>query len=198
MITHLQGILIEKTPTFVVIECQGVGYMVHISLSTFEKIQQQEGQSIRLFTFLQIKEDAHTLFGFCERFEREIFLLLVSVSGIGANTARIMLSSLSPEMLQNAITAGDARTIQSAKGIGAKTAARVILELREKMLKLQASTDQQTPQTPTHNQRNEAIAALEVLGYAPKVAQGVVEKIIQQSPTPLSVENIIKQALLLL
>ena len=123
MITHLQGQLVEKTPTYVVIDCNGVGYMIHISLNTYSKISEEK--QLRLYTYLQIKEDAHTLFGFYEKSEREVFSLLLSVSGVGASTARIMLSSLSPSQLQSAIINGDAKTIQSIKGIGAKTAQRI-------------------------------------------------------------------------
>src|SRR5690606_21505399 len=125
MITQLKGKLVEKNPTDVVIDCNGVGYQVHISLHTYSKIDARE--NIHLFTHLLIKEDSHTLYGFIDKAEREIFRLLISVSGIGASTARTMLSSLSPVEIRDAIAADDAITIQSIKGIGAKTAQRVIL-----------------------------------------------------------------------
>ncbi|GIZ16135.1 Holliday junction branch migration protein RuvA [Capnocytophaga catalasegens] len=191
MITHLQGRLTEKTPTYVVIDCNGVGYFVNISLYTFSKIP--ETAQIFLYTYLQIKEDAHTLFGFYDKAERDIFTLLLSVSGVGASTARIMLSSLSPAQVQQAIINGDVGTIQSVKGIGAKTAQRIILDLREKMIKLEGLTE--TSSTLHNTGKEEAIAALEVLGYPRKVTEKVVQKIITQASEPLSVENIIKQAL---
>ena len=134
MITHLKGKLVEKNPTHVIIECSGVGYFVNISLNTFSNIKDEE--SICLFTHLLVKEDSHTLFGFAEKSEREIFRLLLSVSGIGSSTARIMLSSLSPAQIRDAIANGDVATIQGIKGIGTKTAQRVILDLRDKILKV--------------------------------------------------------------
>lgn len=194
MITHLQGLLVEKTPTYVVIDCNGVGYMIHISLNTYSKISEEK--QLRLYTYLQIKEDAHTLFGFYEKSEREVFSLLLSVSGVGASTARIMLSSLSPSQLQSAIINGDAKTIQSIKGIGAKTAQRIILDLREKMIKLGGV--EEISNNDTNINKQEALSALEVLGYPQKVAENVVQKIISKANDNLSVEEIIKQALKLL
>lgn len=194
MITHLQGQLVEKTPTYVVINCNGVGYMIHISLNTYSKISEEK--QLRLYTYLQIKEDAHTLFGFYEKTEREVFSLLLSVSGVGASTARIMLSSLSPSQLQSAIINGDAKTIQSIKGIGAKTAQRIILDLREKMIKLGGV--EEISNNDTNINKQEALSALEVLGYPQKVAENVVQKIISKANDNLSVEEIIKQALKLL
>jgi len=132
MITHIQGKLIEKNPTDVVIDCNGVGYQLHISLNTFSQIPDKE--HLKLYTHLQIKEDAHTLFGFSSIAEREIFRLLLSVSGIGASTARTMLSSLTPKQVREGIASGDVALIQSIKGIGAKTAQRVIIDLKDKNL----------------------------------------------------------------
>lgn len=194
MITHLQGQLVEKTPTYVVIDCNGVGYMIHISLNTYSKISEEK--QLHLYTYLQIKEDAHTLFGFYEKSEREVFSLLLSVSGVGASTARIMLSSLSPSQLQSVIINGDAKTIQSIKGIGAKTAQRIILDLREKMIKLGGV--EEISNNDTNINKQEALSALEVLGYPQKVAENVVQKIISKANDNLSVEEIIKQALKLL
>ena len=134
MITHLSGRLIEKNPTHVIIDCNGVGYFINISLHTFSAIP--EGEALRLYTYLQVKEDSHTLYGFADKMEREIFKLLISVSGIGASIARTMLSSLHPDQVKQAIASGDVATIQSIKGIGAKTAQRVILDLKDKILKV--------------------------------------------------------------
>ena len=134
MIAHIQGKLIEKSPTEVVIDCNGVGYHINISLHTFSLLPNAD--FVKLFTFLQIKEDAHSLFGFVEKSERELFKLLLSVSGIGASIARMMLSSLDPKQIIHAIASADVVTIQSIKGIGSKTAQRVILDLKEKVLKI--------------------------------------------------------------
>lgn len=190
MIHHLSGRLIEKNPTHIVVECAGVGYFVNISLNTFSKISQEE--QIRIYTHLQVKEDSHTLFGFVERSEREIFRLLLSVSGIGSSTARTMLSSMSPTQVRDAIALGDVPAIQSIKGIGAKTAQRVILDLKDKVLKVQ-EMDELSPIANNTN-KDEALSALEVLGYARRQADKVVDKIIAQDPA-LSVEDIIKRAL---
>lgn len=190
MIAHIQGRLVEKTATEVVIDCGGVGYLIHISLHTFSQIGSSE--NLRLYTFLQIKEDGHTLFGFIDKIERELFKLLISVSGIGGNTARNMLSSVSPKELLQAIASADVKTIQSVKGIGVKTAQRVILDLQEKVLKLY-NIDEVSPVINNTN-ADEALSALEVLGFVRKSAEKVVDKIIKQNPDA-SVEFIIKQAL---
>lgn len=190
MITHLQGKLVEKSPTQVVIDCGGVGYHVNISLHTYSLLPATD--FIKLFTHLQIKEDAHTLFGFVEKSEREIFKLLLSVSGIGASIARTMLSSLDPKQITSAIASGDVVTIQSIKGIGSKTAQRVILDLKEKILKLYDLDEVSMSQNNTN--RDEALSALEVLGFVRKASERIVEKIIKEAPDS-SVEYIIKQAL---
>ena len=191
MITQLQGKLVEKNPTNVVIDCNGVGYFVNISLNTYTALP--EGEAIKLYTYLQIKEDAHTLYGFLTKTEREVFVLLISVSGVGAGTARTMLSSLTAAQVRNAIVNGEVATIQSVKGRGAKTAQRVVLDLKDKMLKLQDFADAPISAVSTH--KEEALAALEVLGFVRKQAEKVVDKIVQAAPESLSVEDIIKQAL---
>jgi Holliday junction DNA helicase RuvA len=166
MIAHLQGKLVEKTPTEVVIDCGGVGYHVNISLHTYSLIPKTD--FIKLFTHLQVKEDSHTLFGFIEKSEREIFRLLISVSGIGASIARTMLSSLEPKQIIEAIGSGDVATVQSIKGIGVKTAQRVILDLKEKVLKLYDLDEVSMVQSNTN--RDEALSALEVLGFVRKAS----------------------------
>jgi Holliday junction DNA helicase RuvA len=190
MIAHLQGKLVEKTPTDVVIDCGGVGYHVNISLHTFSLLPNTE--QIKLFTYLQIKEDAHTLFGFVEKSEREIFKMLLSVSGIGAGIARTMLSSLDPKQIIQALAVGDLATIQSIKGIGSKTAQRAILDLKDKVLKVYDLDEVSMSQSNTN--KDEALSALEVLGFNKKLAEKIVEKIIKESPDA-SVESLIKQAL---
>jgi Holliday junction DNA helicase RuvA len=190
MIAHIQGKLVEKTPTDVVIDCSGVGYHVNISLHTFSLLPQTD--FVKLYTYLQIKEDAHSLYGFVEKSERELFKLLLSVSGIGAGIARTMLSSLDPKQIIQAIANGDVGTVQSIKGIGNKTAQRVILDLRDKVLKIYDLDEISVAQ---HNiNREESLSALEVLGYVRKNAEKVVDKILKENPEA-SVETMIKQAL---
>ncbi len=190
MIHHLKGKLIEKNPTNVVIECNGVGYFVHISLHTFSLLPASE--AVELYTHLQVKEDSHTLFGFREKSEREIFRLLISVSGVGASTARTMLSSLDPKQIMEAIASGDVATIQSIKGIGAKTAQRVILDLKDKIMKVFGLDEVSVPQSNTN--REEALSALETLGYTRKQSEKVIDKIIRNEPDA-TVESLIKLAL---
>lgn len=190
MIAHIQGKLVEKTPTEVVIDCGGVGYHINISLHTYSLLPTAD--FIKLYTYVQIKEDAHTLFGFMEKTEREIFKMLLSVSGIGASIARTMLSSLEPRQVIQAIASGDVATIQSIKGIGTKTAQRVIIELKDKVLKLYDLEEVSLVQNNTN--KDEALSALEVLGFIRKTAEKVVEKIARENPEA-TVEFIIKQAL---
>lgn len=190
MIAQLQGKLVEKNMTDVVIDCGGVGYLVEISLHTYSLIP--EGELIKLFTYQLIREDAHRLFGFIEKTEREVFKLLLSVSGIGANTARTMLSSLDPNQIAQAIASGDVRTIQSVKGIGAKGAQRVILDLKDKIL--QVLDNPQLTVVASNTGREEALSALETLGYMRKQAQKVVDKVLSTQPDATT-EQLIKQAL---
>ena len=190
MIAHIQGKLVEKTPTEVVIDCGGVGYHVNISLHTYSLLPTSD--FIKLYTHVQIKEDAHTLFGFMEKTEREVFKLMLSVSGIGASIARTMLSSLEPKQVIQALASGDVATIQSVKGIGVKTAQRAIIELKDKVLKLYDLEEVSLVQNNTN--KDEALSALEVLGFMRKAAEKVVEKIARENPDA-TVEFIIKQAL---
>ncbi|WP_026933428.1 Holliday junction branch migration protein RuvA [Christiangramia echinicola] len=190
MIHHLKGQLIEKNPTYVVIECNGIGYEVNISLHTFSLIPDSE--AVSLYTYLQVKEDSHTLYGFIEKSEREIFKLLISVSGVGTSTARVMLSSLLPNEVIDAIATGDVPTIQSVKGIGAKTAQRVILDLKDKVLKVLG--DDEVFVSKNNTNKEEALSALEILGYNRRQASKVVEKILKEDPES-TVESIIKLAL---
>ena len=190
MITHIRGRLVEKSPTAVVIDCNGVGYFIHISLHTFSQLKDDE--SIKLLTHLQIKEDAHQLYGFATVMEREIFRLLISVSGIGTNTARTMLSSLTPKQIRESIAAEDVALIQSVKGIGLKTAQRVIIDLKDKILKIYDIDE--TLLISDNTNKDEALSALEVLGFAKKNSERMVVKIISNNPDA-SVELIIKEAL---
>lgn len=190
MITQITGRLVEKTPTTLVIDCNGLGYEVHISLHTFSQVKDEE--QIKLYTHLQIREDAHTLFGFHTLLERSIFRLLLSVSGIGAATARTMLSSLAPQEIHTAIVQEDLPTIKGVKGIGLKTAQRVLIELKDKMLQLHEN--EQIPLLKSNTIKEEALSALEVLGYPRRSSEKVIDNLIQ-GDTEASVETLIKAAL---
>ena len=190
MITHLRGKLVEKNPTYVIVECNGIGYYAHISLNTFSKLPDDE--AIFLYTYLSIKEDSNTLFGFIEKIEREIFKLLISVSGVGPSTARTMLSSMTTEEIQQAIASGDAPKIQSVKGIGVKTSQRVIIDLKDKIIKTYGMDEVSDVQSNTN--KEEALTALEVLGFTRKQSEKVIDRILR-TDISMSVENLIKQAL---
>ena len=190
MITHIQGKLTEKNPTDVVIDCQGIGYRINISMHTYSQIPDSE--NLRLYTHLQVKEDSHTLFGFSSLAEREIFRLLISVSGIGASTARVMLSSLTPKQVREGIASENVTLIQSVKGIGLKTAQRVIIELKDKVLKVYDIDEVSVLKSNTN--KDEALSALEVLGFSKKQAEKVIDKIINNQPEA-NAETLIKEAL---
>ncbi len=189
MLNHLSGKLVEKNPTFIIVECSGVGYHVNISLNTFSKIS--EGEHIRILTHLQITEDAHTLYGFIDEDERRLFKMLITVSGIGCNTARMMLSSMNVSEIENCIILEEAKKLQAIKGIGEKTALRVILELKGKLKK-----DGKSPISMTSNLRvkEEAIAALVTLGFARNTVDRTLDNILKTSPS-VNVEELIKNAL---
>jgi Holliday junction DNA helicase RuvA len=190
MITQLNGRLVSKTPTTLVIDCGGVGYEVHISLHTFGQLPEDE--HIRIYTHHQVREDAQTLYGFIAHVERSVFRLLLSVSGIGANTARTMLSSMTPHDVVQAIQSDNVAAIQSVKGIGAKTAQRVIVDLSDKVTGLLDEGEIST--TSNNTQRDEALSALSVLGYPIKQTQKVVDTLLHAEPN-MPVERIIKNAL---
>ena len=190
MITHVKGRLIEKAPTSVVIECNGIGYLINISLNTFSQIPDNE--NLKLYTHLQIKEDSHTLYGFHTIKEREIFRLLISVNGIGSSIARTMLSSISPDQIIEAISRENVSLIQSVKGIGSKTAQRVIIDLQDKILKVYDLDEGFASSSNTN--KEEALSALEVLGISKKSSVRLVNKIVLENPD-ISVESIIKETL---
>lgn len=192
MIAHLNGRLIEKNPTNVIIECGGVGYFVKISLNTFSAISSDE--QIKLFTQQIVREDGHFLYGFATKEEREVFNLLISVSGIGPNTGILMLSSLMPSEIAHAIQTEDVLTIQSIKGIGAKTAQRVIIDLKDKMMKVEWA--ESTNIFASHNTTKfDALNALISLGFDKKAAEKALDKITTGEE---SVEQLIKGALKIL
>ena len=190
MITHIKGRLVEKSPTSVVIECNGIGYMINISLNTFSQIPDNE--NLKLFTHLQVKEDSHTLYGFFSIKERQIFRLLISVNGIGPSIARTMLSSISPDQIIDAISRENVSLIQSVKGIGSKTAQRVIIDLHDKILKVYELDEGFASSNNTN--KEEALSALEVLGINKKSSERLVDQIVLDNPD-VSVEDIIKSTL---
>lgn len=195
MIAYIDGKLTFKDPTYVIIDIGGLGYHIKISLQTYAVLK--EGERCRLHTFLHIKEDAHTLYGFAESAEKRLFLDLISVSGIGPNTAVMMLSSLSYAEIQNAIISEDLRTIQSIKGIGSKTAQRVLLELKDKIKKgMFAGGEMPNIAAVSNNSiRNEALSALITLGIPKNVAEKSIDTILKTEGTTLSLEQLIKKAL---
>jgi len=190
MINHLKGKLVEKNPTYAIIECNGVGYFINISLQTFSALPDVE--AVTLYTHLIIREDAHSLYGFFSLLERELFRLLISVSGVGPSTARTMLSSMTPVEIQQGIVDGDVALIQSVKGIGAKTAQRVILDLKDKIVKTYQIEENSLPQGNSH--KEEALSALEVLGFNVKQSEKVINNLLKSEPS-LDVEQLIKKAL---
>lgn len=191
MINHLNGRLIEKHPSHVIIECGGVGYFVNISLHTYDKIGKNE--SIKLFTYLSIREDAHTLFGFAEEDERVMYKQLISVSGIGPATAIVILSSIGPQRVKEALLNEEVATLQSIKGIGGKTAQRMIVELKDKMEK---DTEIQLQMGGGKRAlKNEAISALQVLGFDNKRVEKTIDKVIKSLPEDVPVEILIKNVL---
>ena len=190
MITHLKGKLVEKNPTYAIIECNGVGYYLNISLNTYTQLPDSE--LVTLYTQLIVREDAHTLYGFSTTLEREIFKLLISVSGIGPSIGRTMLSSLTTEEIQNALASENVAVIQSVKGIGVKTAQKVIIELKDKIVK--TYNIEETSASLNNSVKEEALSALEVLGFIKRQAEKVVTSILKESPDA-SVEKLIKLAL---
>lgn len=194
MIAYLNGRLAHKDPTYVLLEVSGVGYEVKISLHTFAALKDKE--QCKLLTYLHIKEDAHTLYGFMEGAEKRLFQHLISVSGIGPGTALMMLSSLNPSELEYAIVHEDVRTLSGVKGIGAKTAQRVILELRDKVMKGEVINPSASLTATAHNTvRQEALSALVTLGINRAAAEKSLDTLVKQHGNTLSLEELIKLAL---
>ena len=194
MITHIRGSIIELTATHLILDCNGVGYYLNISLNTFSKLNNKEKvDDCQILTHLHVREDAHTLFGFFEQEERKIFLMLLSVSGIGASTAMMILSSLSSNEIRMAILKEDIVTLKSIKGIGMKSAQRIIIDLKDKMTDLQLNQGGVLIQND-NIKRNEALSALETLGFSVKDINKVLDNILSENPD-LSVEQLIKMSL---
>jgi Holliday junction DNA helicase RuvA len=195
MIAYLSGKLVFKDPTYVIIDVGGMGYQVKISLQTYSKIKDEE--QIRLSTFLHIKEDAHTLYGFKEESEKRLFLLLISINGVGPNTGLMILSSLDTEEIEQAILSGDVGIIQAVKGIGIKTAQRIILELKDKIGK-QGGSDSTAPLgflKSSNKIREEALQALVTLGFPKAVAEKNIAQVLKKTEGEISLENLIKASL---
>lgn len=196
MIEYIKGELTELTPAFATVEAAGVGYGLNISLNTYSAIQGKK--EIKLYVYEAIREDAYVLFGFVSKKEREMFQLLISVSGVGANTARMVLSSLSPTELCNCISTNNERMIKNVKGIGLKTAQRIIVDLRDKIVALGIAEEIPaggSVQSPVNNAvKDEAVSALTMLGFSPAPSQKVVLQILQEQPDA-PVEVVVKLAL---
>ena len=191
MYAYIDGKLVFKCPTYVVIEAAGVGYHINISLNTYSKLPAEE--RCRLYTWLHVKEDAHTLYGFIDEGERRLFLHLISVSGIGPGTGRMILSSITPEEIQTAIVKGDLPLIQRIKGIGPKSAQRIILELQDKLKKEGLDSLTSLPQNNTA--KDEALSALVMLGFVKNQAEKALDNVLKLQGGTLTVEQLIKSAL---
>lgn len=196
MIEYIKGELADLSPAMAVVEAGGVGYVMNISLNTYSAIQGKN--AVKLYAFEAIREDAHVLYGFVSKKERELFQLLITVSGIGPNTARMVLSSMSPSELCNSISTGNEKLIKGIKGIGLKTAQRIIVDLRDKIVTLGIAEEIPAGgsiQSPVNNQvKDEAVSALTMLGFSPAPSQKVVVSILQERPDA-PVEEVIKLAL---
>jgi Holliday junction DNA helicase RuvA len=196
MIEYIKGEIVELSPTRVVIDCAGIGYELNISVTTYSEINGCE--SVKIYTYEVIREDAHLLYGFSTREERELFLQLISVSGVGPNTARLILSSLPPNDLVNIISSGDDVSLTRVKGIGNKTAQRIVVDLRNKVKAVDGATSRQGAGRGSASELKEgAVAALVMLGFQKSASLKVVEAILKSSPS-LKVEQVIKEALKML
>lgn len=196
MLEYVRGEIAELTPANVVIDCNGVGYSVNISLNTYSALQGKT--QCKVYVYEAIREDAHLLFGFFDRRERDCFLLLITVSGVGANTARMILSSLTVDELEQAIVGNNANILKSVKGIGLKTAQRIIVDLKDKVTVTAGEADLGLPAMPEKNKvKDEAVAALVILGFPQAASVKAVDKIVNELPN-ITVEQVIKNALRML
>ena len=194
MIAFLKGKLVHRDPTYVIVDVQGVGYQLQISLQTFSEIKEQE--NVMLHTHLNIREDAHVLFGFSSPAEKKLFQQLISVNGVGPSTAIVMLSYMNSSELKSAIVREDAASLQAIKGIGGKTAQRVIIELRDKLKKETWEETQPAISLGSHNtMRNEALSALLTLGLPKAAAEKSVDTVLKKSGNTITLEDLVKQAL---
>jgi Holliday junction DNA helicase RuvA len=194
MISYIQGKLVQKLPTYVILENQGIGYFINISLHTFSNLPAENTESVKILTYLNIKEDSHTLYGFSDETERTLFIHLISVSGIGPGTGRMILSSMNPSEIVLAIQKGEVAVLQKIKGIGVKSAQRIILDIGDKVKKEGFSAGNFSAH---HNTlRDEALQALVILGFVKNLGQKALERVIQEHPgDTLAVDSLIKLAL---
>lgn len=193
MYDYIKGEIAELTPAFVVIDAGGVGYCINITLPTYTALNAEK--SARLFIYEAIREDAHILYGFMNQAERQLFLLLISVSGIGANTARMIMSSYSTQEIQDMIATGNVTALNAIKGIGTKTAQRIIVDLKDKILKVAGANSTGQYSLPVSNPvKEEAVSALVMLGFVANASQKAVDQILKNEPN-LRVEQLIKMAL---
>ena len=195
MYSFISGTVVEKNPTYVVLDNQGIGYLINITLNTFTAIGEQ--QHVKLFVHLAIREDAHTLYGFYTEAERELFLQLITVSGVGCNIARLILSSMTVKEAVDAIATNNIRMIQGVKGIGAKTAQRIVVDLHDKVGKLGEVGDNEISPAGYNTLKDEALSALMVLGFNKTNIEKTLDKLLKQMDNP-SVEDLIKESLRLL
>jgi Holliday junction DNA helicase RuvA len=193
LIAYLNGLITHKTPTFIYVDCNGVGYHVNISLHTYSRLEKLE--KIKIFTYLNVKEDEQSLYGFFDDEERALFILLISVSGIGVNTARVILSYMTPEEVRTAIIHENAVALGKVKGIGPKTAKRIILDLKDKVIK-ETGSEQVILLSPENNTiRNESLSALIALGFPKLVVEKQIKAVLDKNPDISHVEDLIKQVL---
>lgn len=193
MIAYLNGDITYKTPTYIYVDCHGVGYHVNISLNTYAKLENL--QKIKILTYLNVKEDEQTLFGFFDDDERSLFILLISVSGVGVNTARIILSYMTPDEVRTAIIHENAVSLGKVKGIGPKTAKRIILDLKDKVIKESGSDHVILVGPETASIRSEALSALIALGFPKLVVEKQIKTVMEKNPNTDQVEDLIKQVL---
>ena len=193
MIAYLNGDITYKTPTYIYVDCHGVGYNVNISLNTYAKLENL--QKIKILTYLNVKEDEQTLFGFFDDDERSLFILLISVSGVGVNTARIILSYMTPDEVRTAIIHENAVSLGKVKGIGPKTAKRIILDLKDKVIKESGSDHVILVGPETASIRSEALSALIALGFPKPVVEKQIKTVMEKNPNTDQVEDLIKQVL---
>ncbi|WP_185861514.1 Holliday junction branch migration protein RuvA [Blattabacterium cuenoti] len=193
MITHLRGKLIEKNQSYLIIDCHGVGYHIHISSYTYSSLLLKEDIDICIYTYLFIKENQHVLYGFFDKKERKMFSNLISVNGIGPNSAIMLLSSLTPYEIEKSIYKEDIKVFKKVKGIGTKTAQRIIIELKDKIIPKKGKNIKLL-KDPSYLIKKEALSALNVLGFSPKESKKVLDDILYKNPE-FSVENLIKESL---
>lgn len=193
MFDYIQGKVVARQPTHVVIEAGGIGYMLHVTLNSYDQIA--EGKDQKVYTWLQVQEDAHRLWGFKETTEREVFLHLISISGIGPNTARLILSGMTPEECRQAIISDNELAFKQVKGVGPKTAKRVMMELKDKMLKTVIEVSGESTPSKTYQSVDEAQAALITLGFAKNQVEKAISQIVRAEGKEISTETLVRLAL---